>query len=160
MTAPPDPLRSLLFSALAWQDAHATFDAAVADVPPEMRALKAPGLPYSPWQLLEHLRRTQHDILDFCVNSAYEELHWPDDYWPVTPEPPSPSAWDESVAAFKKDLSELQRIAADRSIDLFAKIPHGSGQTYARELVLVIAHNSYHVGQLIAVRRVLGAWPA
>jgi uncharacterized damage-inducible protein DinB len=158
-TQPSDPLRALLHSALAWQDAHATFEAAVADVPPEARGQKAPGLPYSLWQLLEHMRRTQHDILDFCVNAEYEELSWPDDYWPTSAEPPTPNAWSECVAAFQKDRAELQRIAADASRDLFGKIPHGTGQTYARELVLVIDHTAYHVGQMIIVRRALGAWP-
>jgi uncharacterized damage-inducible protein DinB len=157
--ASTDPLRSLLAAALSWQDAHATFDAAVADFPPEMRGTVVAGLPYSAWQLLEHLRRAQHDILDFCVNPAYAELQWPDDYWPSSPEPPSPNAWDEAIAAVKKDVADLQRLAADTSLDLFAGIPHGSGQTYARELLLVVDHNAYHVGQLIIVRRALGAWP-
>ena len=156
---PTDPVRALLHSALAWQDAHATFTAAVEDVPPDVRGRVLPGLPYSAWQLLEHMRRTQFDILDFCVNPAYKEMHWPDDYWPTSPEPPTPNAWDDSVAAFRKDLAELQRIAADETMDLTAKIPHGSGQTYLRELVLVIDHNAYHVGQLVLLRRALGAWP-
>jgi hypothetical protein len=158
VTTLSDPLRGLLSSALSWQDAHATFDAAVADMSPELRGKLAPGLPYSPWQLLEHLRLTQHDILDFCVNPAYKEMHWPDDYWPKSPEPPTPNAWDASVAAFKKDLAQLQLMAADTR-DPFAKIPHGSGQTYAREFVLVIDHNAYHVGQMVLIRRLLGAWP-
>lgn len=158
-TLPSDPMRGLLSSALSWQDAHATFDAAVSDFPPEIRGKVAPGVPYSPWQLLEHMRRAQHDILDFCVNPAYKEMHFPDDYWPKSPEPPTPNAWDESVAAFKKDLARLQLLATDTP-ELFATIPHGSGQTYAREFVLVTDHNAYHVGQMVLLRRLLGAWPS
>jgi uncharacterized damage-inducible protein DinB len=156
-TLQSDPTRGLLSSALSWQDAHATFDAAVSGVAPELRGKLMPGVPYSPWQLLEHMRIAQHDILDFCVNSAYEEMHWPDDYWPKSPEPPTPNAWDESVAAFKRDLARLQLLATDTP-ELFAKIPHGTGQTYAREFVLVIDHNAYHVGQMVLLRRLLGAW--
>ncbi|MGH7712517.1 MAG: DinB family protein [Gemmatimonadaceae bacterium] len=159
-TKPSDPLRAHVHPALAWQDAHATFDDAVAGVSPEVRGLKAQGIPYSPWQLLEHIRRTQHDILDFCVNPAYEEMHWPDDYWPTSAEPPTPNAWDESITAFRKDVAALQQLAADPGRDLFAKIPHGSGQTYLRELILVLDHNAYHVGQMVLLRRALGAWPS
>jgi hypothetical protein len=104
------------------------------------------------------MRLTQRDILDFCVNPAYEEPHWPDDYWPKSPEPPTPAAWDASIAAFREDREALQALAADESIDLFAKIPHGQGQTYMREFLVVADHNAYHLGQLVAVRRQLGAW--
>jgi uncharacterized damage-inducible protein DinB len=155
---PTDPLRALLSSALAWQDAHATFEGAVTDFPVELRGKVAHGLPYSAWQLLEHLRITQHDILDFCVNPSYEEMHWPDDYWPKSKEPPSPNAWDESVASVQRDRAALGRLA-EETADLFATIPWGTGQTYARELILVIDHNAYHVGEIIIVRRTLGAWP-
>jgi hypothetical protein len=151
-------VREMLGKLLDWEDAHVGFDRAVSGIPAELRGRTPPGLPYSPWQLLEHLRLTQHDILDFCVNANYHELAWPDDYWPESPEPPSANAWDESVAKFTDDRRALQRLAADRKIDLEAKIPHGSGQTYLRELVLVADHSAYHVGQLILVRRLLGNW--
>jgi hypothetical protein len=153
-------VRELLSNLLGWHDAHAGFDAAVAGIPPDMRSKQPPGLPYSPWQLLEHLRRAQHDILDFCVNPQYHELNWPADYWPANPAPPSAGAWDESVEAFRRDRRALQDLAANRKIDLTAKIPHGSGQTYMRELVLAADHAAYHVGQLVAVRRLLGIWKA
>jgi uncharacterized damage-inducible protein DinB len=153
-----DALRAHLRKLLDWQDAHASFDAAVEDVPPGLRGKRPDGLPHSPWQLLEHLRLAQRDILDFCRDSEYAERKWPDDYWPADPEPPSPDAWDESVAAFRADRRELQRLASDPALDLFAEIPHGDGQTYLRELLLVADHNAYHVGQLVAVRRLLGAW--
>ena len=143
---------------LAWEDAHVGFDAAVDGVPGALRGVKPPGLPYTPWQLLEHLRRTQHDILEFCRNSGYRELNWPDDYWPGAPAPPSPAAWDDSVAAFRQDRTALQQLATDPDVDLTATIPHGSGQTYLRELLLVADHSAYHVGELIVVRRLLGIW--
>jgi hypothetical protein len=151
-------LRELLQKQLAWEDAHAGFDAAVADVPPNLRGIQPTGLPYSLWQLLEHLRMAQHDILDFCVNPNYETMKWPDDYWPTSPTPPSPSAWDESIAGYRADRAALQELAADKKVDLNARIPHGSGQTYLRELLLVADHNAYHVGQLVLVRRLLGIW--
>jgi hypothetical protein len=152
------PYRDLLSRLLAWEDAHVGFDAAAADIPPDFRAKQASGLPYSAWQLVEHLRITQHDILDFCRNPSYEELEWPKDYWPASPAPPSEAAWNDSLAAFRRDRNALQKLAADTTIDLTARIPHGSGQTYARELVLVADHTSYHVGELVLLRRLLGIW--
>ncbi len=157
---PSDPLRAHLQRALDWGDAHASLAAAVADFASELRGKTGAGFPHSAWQLLDHLRRTQYDILDFCRNPSYEEQHWPDDYWPSSAEPPTASAWDESIAACNRDLAEFKELAGDPRYDLFAKIPHGTGQTYLRELLLVIDHNSYHVGQIVAVRKALGAWPS
>lgn len=155
-----DPLRAHLQRALDWQDAHATLVASVADLAPALRGKTPAGFPHSVWQLLDHLRLAQHDILDFCQNPSYkEELHWPDDYWPSSAEPPTAGAWNESIAACNRDLAAFQQLAGDPRCDLFAKIPHGSGQTYLRELLLVIDHNAYHVGQIVAVRKALGAWP-
>jgi hypothetical protein len=151
-------VRDLLRRLLSWEDAHVGFDAAVADLPPDLRGRQPAGVPYSPWQLVEHLRIAQHDILDFCRNPAYEELNWPDDYWPRSPAPPSAAAWDESISQFRRDRTALQQLAADRSLDLTARIPRGSGQTYLRELVLAADHAAYHVGQIVLVRRLLGAW--
>jgi uncharacterized damage-inducible protein DinB len=158
MVAQVEGLRAQLATLLGWQDAHADFDAAVDGLPAALRGRVPAGLPYSPWQLVEHLRLAQHDILDFCRNPDYEELTWPDDYWPSAAEPPSARAWDESIAAFRRDRDTLRALALDPAADLFAPIPHGSGQTLLRELLLVADHNAYHVGQLIAVRRLLGAW--
>jgi hypothetical protein len=152
-------IREFLSKLLSWEDAHVGFDAAVADIPLELQATQPEGLPYSPWQLVEHLRITQHDILDFCVNSKYAEMTWPDDYWPSTPAPPGAAAWEDSVNSFKEDRKALQQLAVDPRVDLNAKIPHGSGQTYLRELILVADHSSYHIGQLVLVRRLLGIWP-
>jgi hypothetical protein len=151
-------LRDQLATMLAWEDAHVSFDAAVEGLPPKLRGTAPAGLPYSPWQLIEHLRLAQHDILDFCRNADYRELHWPDDYWPSSAAPPKPAAWNESIAQFRRDRAALQALASDPTIDLYAQIPHGTGQTYLRELLLVADHSAYHVGQLVTVRRALGAW--
>jgi len=153
-------LREHLRKVLHWEDAHVDFDGAVEKIAPEKRGQSPADIPFSPWQLLEHLRLTQHDILDFCRNPHYKEKAWPKEYWPESPAPPSAAAWDQSVAQYQRDREDLVRLAADTSIDLFATIPHGNGQTYLREILLVADHNAYHVGQLILVRRGLGIWPA
>jgi hypothetical protein len=151
-------VRDHLARVLGWEDAHATFDAAVADLREDLRGRRPEGVPYSPWQLVEHLRITQHDLLEFCRNADYRELDWPDDYWPKTADPPSSAAWDESSRRYREDRAALQALARDPSVDLTARIPHGTGQTYLRELLLAIDHAAYHVGELIVVRRLLGAW--
>jgi len=156
--ADEDPLREQLARLLSWSDAHVSLDEAVAELPPELRGRTPPGLPYSPWQLLEHLRLAQRDILDFCVNPKYKELRWPDDYWPAGAAPPSDAAWDESLEGFRRDRAALQALARDPELRLTDPIPHRNGQTYLRELVLAADHTAYHVGQLVVVRRLLGAW--
>jgi hypothetical protein len=153
-----DALREHLRKLLAWGDAHVGFDRAVDGLAPELRGVRPDGLPYSPWELLEHLRITQHDILDFSRNPRYAELSWPEDYWPDSPAPPDADAWDRSIAAFRADRDALRALAADAGIDLFARIPHGQGQTYLREILLVADHNAYHLGQIVSVRQALGAW--
>jgi uncharacterized damage-inducible protein DinB len=154
-----DPLRDQLSRLLAWHEAHVDFDAAVAGVPEQLRGQTPPGAPHSPWQLLEHIRITQHDIRDFCLNPAYQEMTWPDDYWPADAAPASAAAWDDSIAAVRRDRMALQALAVNPSTDLFATIPHGTGQTFLREILLVADHSAYHVGQLVLVRRLLGNWP-
>ena len=151
-------IRDHLKRLLDWEEARVGFDAAAADVPPHMRGTVPPGLSHSLWQLVEHIRITQHDILDFCRNPHYEEMTWPDDYWPRSPAPSSDAAWQTSLSAVAADRAALQEIAADRSLDLTARIPHGSGQTYLRELLLVADHTAYHVGQVVLVRQLLGIW--
>jgi len=157
-----DALRAQLVKYLDWHEAHASFEDAVKDVPHAMQGRVPDGLPYSPWQLLEHLRIAQEDILHFCIDAHYNETHkntkWPDDYWPTTPHPPDADAWDKSVAAYIKDRESMKRLVGDTSTDLFARIPHGTGQTYLREVLLVVDHGAYHVGQLVLVRRLLGIW--
>jgi len=145
---------------LEWEEAHVGFDTAVAGVPAHMRGTRPPGLPHSIWELVEHIRMAQNDILDFCVNKNYEEKTWPDDYWPRSPAPPSEAAWEHSVAAVRTDLKALTALADDASVDLAARIPHGKSQkqTYLRELLLVADHTAYHVGQIVFVRQLLGIW--
>ena len=116
------------------------------------------GFAHSPWELLEHLRLAQRDLLDFCRDSGYKAPKWPDDYWPASAAPPDDATWDRSVKAFVADREELKALVSDASLDLTAKIPHGTGQTYLRSILLVADHNAYHVGQLVAVRQQLGAW--
>lgn len=159
MSTQLDAVRQQLVAALAWKDAHVDFAAAVDGIPADKRGARPHGLPYSAWQLIEHLRLAQHDILDFCVNPDYKELAWPDDYWPAAPEPPDAAAWDASIRAYREDRTAVQRLAADRSIDLTATIPHGQGQTYGREVLLILDHGAYHTGELVLLRRLLGVWP-
>jgi len=155
---PDDALRVLLSKLLSWEDAHVSFDGAVEGIPPDFRGSRPEGAPHSPWQLLEHIRICQRDILDFCRDPEYVERKV-EDYWPSGPAPPTDAAWDGSIASFRRDRDALKALAADSETDLFAPIPHGSGQTYLRELVLVADHNSYHVGQLVLLRNLLGIWP-
>ena len=153
-----EALREHLVRILAWEDAHLGFDTAVRGIPVRLRGKRPPKLPYSAWQLVEHLRITQADILDFCRNPNYQELKWPQDYWPRSAAPSSSRAWTESLHQFRKDREALQQLAADTTIDLAARIPHGSGQTYLREILLVADHTAYHVGELVLVRRLLNIW--
>ena len=151
-------LREHLRKLLDFQEAHVGFDAAVADIPPKLRGEKPAELPYSAWQLVEHLRLAQHDILDFCRNPKYQELKWPDDYWPSSPAPRSAAAWDTSLRRFRQDRKAMQQLAMDPRVELTARVPHGNGQTYLREILLVADHTAYHVGELVLLRRLLGIW--
>ena len=152
-------LRKHLLELLDGAHAHAAFDDVVADFPAGKRGAIPKGMPHSGWMLLEHLRIAQHDILDFARNPKYREMKWPDDYWPASPEPPDEKAWDRSVAAFRRDRRAVQTLTTDPKVKLEARIPHGSGQTYLREILLVIDHNAYHVAELVLLRRLLGIWP-
>ena len=151
-------LRQHLLNLLHGGHAHATFDDAVKDMPAELRGKQPKGAEHSAWQLLEHLRITQWDILEFSRDAKHKSPDWPEGYWPVKPEPPDEKAWDKSVHAFRKDLKAMCELVADKSTDLFATIPHGDGQTILREALLVADHNAYHLGQLVLLRRLLGAW--
>lgn len=135
--------------------AHATFHETATDFPAHLRGVKPKGASHSPWQLLEHMRIAQEDILDFSRNPEYKEKKWPDEYWPAEDAPPDEEAWDKSVKQFQHDLKELQALVADTKHDLLAAIPHAKGQTLLREALLVADHNSYHVGQLMFLRKML-----
>jgi uncharacterized damage-inducible protein DinB len=159
MQQPNDALREHLARALDWEEAHVGFDKAVDGIPADKRGARAPGFEHSPWQLLEHMRIAQEDILDFCVNATYHHsMKWPDDYWPKDPAPPDARAWTGSIASYSRSREELKRLAREVD-DLTATVPTGKGsQTYLRAILLVIDHNAYHVGQLVALRRALGLW--
>ena len=155
-----DPLRAQLVRLLDWEEAHVGFDKAVAGIPADRLGVLVEGFEHSAWQLVEHMRRAQNDLLAFAVNPQYvHEMSWPADYWPTHPAPIDTAAWDTSLAAFRTDRDALKALIRDKSIDLFALVPTGKGpQTYLRTIMLVIDHNAYHVGQLVAVRRALGLW--
>ncbi|HMF78354.1 MAG TPA: DinB family protein [Bryobacteraceae bacterium] len=151
-------LRDHLLYLLEDHGAHADFDQAVKDMPVHLRGKRPEGIPHSPWELLEHLRITQWDILEFSRNPKHVSPEWPAGYWPPSPEPPDENAWEKSAAAFRADLKAMAKLVANKSTDLFARIPHGDGQTILREALLLADHNAYHLGQLVLVRRLLGAW--
>lgn len=150
-------LREQLSRLVERSEAHISFDAAVAQVPAEVRGKRPEGFAHSPWELLEHIRRAQRDIIDFCLEAPYIEQAWPDEYWPSNPEPLSPQEWDECVEAIRRDRADLQRLIADPAVDLFAIVPHGTTQTFLRETLLVADHNAYHLGQLMVLRRLLAS---
>jgi hypothetical protein len=152
---PADPLREHLANLLRMEGAHIAFREAVKDFPARLRGAKPDGTPHSAWQLLEHMRVAQEDILDFSRNPDYKEKKWPDDYWPRQDAPPDDAAWDESVRRFEEDLEEMQALVADAKHDLFEPIPHGQGQTLLREAMLLADHNAYHLGQLVFLRKAL-----
>lgn len=150
--------RSILAAALGWREARVGFEAAVADLPPALRGRRPEGYPHSPWELLEHVRLAQADLVAFMEDPSYVAPPWPEGYWPPSPAPSSGDAWDASVAAVLADRERLQAIAKRPTLELGARIPWGDGQTYLRTLLVALDHASYHVGQLVAVRRLLGAW--
>ena len=154
------PLREQLADLLQKGQAHSTFDEAIKDFPADLRGTVPPNLPYSAWQLLEHLRITQRDILDFSAppTGGYHPIEWPDGYWPKSPQPPSAHAWDESIAAIHRDLKTFIALIEKPSSDLYKPFRWGDGQNLLREALLIADHNAYHVGELIVLRRLLGAW--
>ncbi|MGD8319186.1 MAG: DinB family protein [Gemmatimonadota bacterium] len=154
-----DQLRQFLADILDWEQAHASFDSAIADLPASLRGERPQGLPYSVWELVEHIRIAQNDILEFSRDPGYrEDKKWPEDYWPATQAPPSDDAWKSSIDRYHGDVEAFKRLVHDPDFDLFATVPWGSGQTNIREVVLAFDHTAYHVGQIVLVRRLLGAW--
>ena len=149
-------LRKHVIELLRSKGAHADFEQAIEGLPEKLRGVRAKELPFSPWRLLEHLRLAQWDILEFSRDARHKSPEWPEGYWPDGDAPPSAAAWDSSVARFRRDLAEMVKLVKDPSNDLFTPLPHGEGQTLLRELVA--DHNSYHIGQFVLLRRLLGAW--
>ncbi len=151
-------LREHVLYVLQGGGAHLNFEQAIADLPDDLRGAKVAEVPHTPWRLVEHMRICQWDILEFSRNPNHVSPDWPDGYWPQSDEPPDSTAWDKSVQDFRDDLQAMIDLIADPATDLFAEIPHGDGQTILREALLVADHNAYHLGQLVLLRRCLGAW--
>lgn len=153
--------RDHLVRLLDWEDAHVSFDQAIDGIPADQRGAAAAGFAHTPWQLVEHLRLAQDDILAFCLDAAYAHtMTWPDDYWPKAAAPPTPQAWTDSVASYVRSREAMKGLARDVE-DLTATVPTGKGHhTYLRAILLAADHAAYHVGQIVAVRRALGIWKA
>src|SRR5262250_746316 len=153
-------LRAHLVELLTGGGAHIGFAEVLQDLPADKRGAFAEGLPHTGWQLLEHCRIAQWDILEFSRNAKHVSPGFPEGYWPKTPGPPDAAAWDKSLEAFQRDLDEMVGLVKNPKTDLCATIPHGDGQTILREALLLADHNAYHLGQLVDLRRALGEWPA
>lgn len=148
-------LRTHIINLLTKAEAHVDARSELEKFPRKLRGRKPEGAPHTAWQLLEHMRIAQWDILCFSVDAKHESPKWPESYWPETDAPPSDKAWDESVQQFLKDLDEICKLVRDPKRDLFARIPHGTGQTLLREALLVADHNAYHLGQIVMLKRIL-----
>jgi hypothetical protein len=155
-----DELRKQLAALLDGGQAHATFEDAVKDFPAELRGVVPEGLPYSAWQILEHIRTAQRDILNFSAppTGGYHPMKWPEDYWPKEAAPPDAKAWDHSVAAVLADREKFKKLLTKPTADLYKPFLWGTGQNLLREALLIADHEGYHVGELIVLRRLLGAW--
>jgi len=151
-------LRQQLIDLLQGGGAHAKFEDVVPKIPANLRGSKPPKFPHSCWMILEHMRIAQWDILEFSIDAKHVSPQWPSGYWPKTKTPPNDKAWAKSVRAFNADLEAMRKLVAADSTDLYAPIPHGDGQTILREALLIADHNAYHLGELVLVRRLLGAW--
>jgi len=151
-----------LFALLDGGQAHADFDTAIKDFPAEHYATVPANLPYSAWQILEHLRIAQRDILDFSAppTGGYQPMEWPAAYWPASPAPPTPEAWNNSIVAIRADLAAFKALLRRPGADLLKPFRWGEGQNLLREALLIADHNAYHLGELIVIRRLLGIWPA
>lgn len=157
-TSPDQSIREHLLSLLRGGNAHTTFDDAVAGLPANVRGKKVRGLPYTAWMLLEHLRIAQWDILEFSRNPKHESPEWPKGYWPKESALPSDAVWNKSIKSFRADAKAMEQLVSDPKTDLYSQIPWGQGQTILREALLVADHNAYHIGELVLLRRLLGAW--
>lgn len=153
-----DGLRETLRQFLRGGQAHVSLEDAVKDFPAKLAGHKPDGAPHTAWQLLEHIRLTLHDLVEFCTNRQYAAPKWPDEYWPKREAPASQKDWETSLRALHENMREFERMVDDPKTDLTAKIPWGDGQTFLREVLLAIDHTGYHVGQLVMLRKQLGAW--
>lgn len=146
-------IRMMLADAIRGHQAHLDFDSAIAGFPVEARGWKPPGVPHTAWQLLEHMRIAQHDILEFSRNPRHKSPEWPEGYWPKTEAPPSDKAWDDSVKAFQRDAEDFSKYVQDLHNKLLEPFEYGDGQTLLREALLIVSHNSYHLGQLVFLKK-------
>jgi hypothetical protein len=153
-------LRRQLVEVIRKGSAHAPFESVVKGLAPRLRGASHREVPYTPWQLVEHMRIAQWDILEFCRNGSHVSPPWPEGYWPETEAPPTGRAWQECIRSFLRDRKAMERLIGDPATDLFASVPHENGPPILREALLVADHNAYHLGQLVVLRRLLGAWPA
>jgi DinB family protein len=153
-----EKLRNQIVGLLRGGNAHMPFAEAVADFPEGMINLRPRNVPYSFWHLLEHLRLTQLDILEYVTSADYREKEWPRDYWPASDAEATKQQWDETIARFNRDLEQLIGIVSDKSTDLFAPVPSNPEHNLLREMLIVADHNAYHVGELGILRQVEGAW--
>jgi hypothetical protein len=154
-------LRQQLIAQLEERRAHLMFDEAVADFPVDKINTRPPNVTYTPWHLLEHLRISQWDILDYMRNPQYQYQKWPEDYWPAQDSEADAAQWNASIEAFRADLQAIKAIINDPAADLYAQIPHGeAGHTILREVLVVASHNAYHIGELGILRQVMDAWPS
>jgi hypothetical protein len=151
-------IREHLLELLQGGHAHLDFEKATAGMPVELRGVRPAALPYTAWRLVEHMRIAQWDILQFSINPRHISPDFPDGYWPEGDGPPDAGAWDRSLAAFQADLKAMMDLVTAPETQLLTKLAHGQGQTFLREALLVADHNAYHLGQLVTVRRLLGAW--
>jgi uncharacterized damage-inducible protein DinB len=152
--------RAIVASSLNWEQAHSSLENVLRGFPADLRGRRPPSFPHSAWELLEHIRITQHDLLEFVQNADYEEqLEWPKDYWPKSMAPTGDKEWNASLAGWKKDRMALERFTTDSKTDLTGRIPKGTGQTYLRTVLVALDHGAYHLAQIVAVRQLLGAWP-
>jgi hypothetical protein len=150
-----EQLRQQLVDAIRGHQAHIGFDSAIKGFPPAIQGTKPPDAPHTAWQLLEHMRIAQNDILEFSRNPQHKSPQWPDEYWPETEAPPDEEAWSKSVVSFQQDAEAMTKLVQNPQIDLFQPFAHGEGQTLLREALLVASHNSYHLGQLIFLKKTL-----
>ena len=155
---PVQTMRDQLVKLLEGRGAHADFDEAISDFPPQLRNVRPQGSPHSAWELLEHLRIAQWDMLEYSRSPGHKSPDWPKGYWPKTAEPPPGDAWDESVAAFRRENAAMRKLIADPGVDLFTPFSYGEGQSLLREALQIADHNAYHIGELVFLRRLLGCW--
>jgi uncharacterized damage-inducible protein DinB len=150
----------IVASSLDWEEAHLKLENTLKNLGADLRGKRPEGASHSVWEILEHIRIAQWDLLEFCTNPKYEhKLKWPDDYWPKSPAPANDKAWNESIQTIQKDRDALKKFLIEKGDAATGKIPWGSGQTFLRTVLLTVDHTAYHLGELVTVRRLLGAWP-